>query len=310
LGISSARKFQVYLPDGYAESNERYPVLYWIPGWTGGLEGNLYKLPLDDAIQDGTIPPTIAVFIDASDRFMHGILFLSSSQFGNWEGFLLSELIPFVDREYRTIPDMTGRGLIGWSFGGYSTLILPLLHPNVWGAIGTNDACPYPVCQGSFGNRPEGDLLDVYPSAGTDMKFMMQLGAKAAPNPDAAIGFDWPKAPSFLEMKEKWDAYCPRDPNTIAQNHETLSNLFEIALVVAGDSSQSCQWENLQMISQLEKAGIAVTRLDSPGGHTSYRNERYIAVAERLLTVLQGAQTSVSSRSKAASLWGKIKQGW
>jgi hypothetical protein len=239
---------------------------------------------------------------------MSGILFLSSTQFGNWEGFLLSELIPFVDREYRTIPDMTGRGLIGWSFGGYSTLILPLLHPNVWGAIGTNDACPWPVCGGNFGNMPEGDLLDVYPAADFGMKFMMQLGAKAVPNPDAAIGFDWPKDPNKLEKWAKWNAYCPSNADTISENHETLNNLFEIALVVPGGGG--CAGDNVALIYQLEKAGIAVTRLDSPGGHADHLNERYISAAERLLTALQGAQTSVSPRGKMAALWGKIKQDW
>ncbi len=308
LGISGMRRFQVYLPDGYTESKSRYPVLYWLPGWTGGLNGAQYKRPLDDAIQNGVIPPTIAVFVDAYDRFMQGILFLSSSQFGNWEGFLLSELIPFVDREYRTIPDMTGRGLIGWSFGGYSTLILPLLHPNVWGAIGTNDACPWPVCGANYGNRPEVDLLDVYPGADFGMKFMMQLGAKAAPNPDAAIGFDWPKAPNYSETKAKWDAYCPRHPDTVSQHHETLDNLLEIALVVPGDSSGTCQGENISLIIQLERAGITVTRLDSPGGHSSFQNERYIAVAERLLKAMEGAGTSVSQHGKVAALWGAVKQ--
>ena len=197
---------------------------------------------------------------------------------------------------------------MGWSAGGYSSLILPLLHPNVWGAIGTNDACPGIVACNVF-NMPDGDVLDVYPGAGLGLRATIQAGAAAAPNPDVAIGFDWPKNPDRLEKKEKWNAYCPMNPETISQHQGTLNNLLEIALVVTGDSGETCQWDNLEMIKQLEKAGIAVTRLDSPGGHSSFLRERYISVAERLLKAMEGAQTSVSPQGSMTVTWGAIKQG-
>ncbi len=304
LGISSIRRFQVYLPDGYAESDARYQVLYWLPGWSGSLNGGSYKKSLDDAIQNSEIPPTIAVFIDGYDRFMQGILFLNSSMFGNWGNFLISEVIPFVDREYRTIPNMVGRGLMGWSAGGYSSIILPILHPNVWGAVGTNDACPWLAC--NFGNMPGGDILDEYPKASLGIKSQMQIGAAVAPNPDVAIGFDWPRK---LDIKKKWDAYCPMRQETIAQNKETLNNLLKIALVVPENPSGSCRGNNLTMIQLMEAEGISVTQLDSPGSHNDHNIARYIAVVEQLLKAMVGAETSVSPRRKMAALWGEIKQG-
>ncbi len=302
IGISSLRKFEVYLPDGYAESKLCYPVLYWLPAWSGGLNGGQYKPALDDAIQTDVIPPTIAVFVDGYDRFMEGILFLNSAMFGNWGNFLISELIPFVDREYRTIPNMVGRGLMGASAGGYSTLILPLLHPDVWGAIGTNDACLQWAC-GSAG-WPEGDILDEYPKASLSLKGQIQIGASISPNPDAAIGLDWPREP---DIREKWNAYCLNNRKTISQNEETFSNLLEIAVVVP-EGSSPCRGDNLTMIRLMEAEGISVTQLDSPGGHGDSRDERFISIAERILKAMEGAEVSVSPREKVAGLWGETKQ--
>jgi hypothetical protein len=130
--ISSLRTLQVYLPDGYSENKDRhYPVIYWIPGYCGYADGNSYKQALDEAIGDGTIPPVIAVFIDVREC----ITFLEQGM----EDFMIYELIPFIDSEYRTIPDPTGRALMGHSIGGFSALMLPFLHPGIWSAIGGND---------------------------------------------------------------------------------------------------------------------------------------------------------------------------
>jgi len=135
-GIPSLRLFQVYLPNGYSENKDsRYPVLYWIPGLGGSLHGTYLQPALDEAIGDGTIPPVIAIFIDVHEQ----IDFLNSSHEGNWEDFMIYELIPFIDSEYRTIPDPTGRALMGHSWGGFSSLMLPFLHPGMWSAIGCND---------------------------------------------------------------------------------------------------------------------------------------------------------------------------
>jgi hypothetical protein len=253
---------------------------------------------------------------------MGGITFISSSVFGDWENFLISELIPFVDREYRTVQDWRARGLMGWSGGGYSVLILPLLHPNVWGAVGTNDACLWLGC--SFANVPKGDLLDVYitmpdgdlldvytKAAGAKdilevlgVRASIQIGTAASPNPDVAIGFDWPRTP---DIREKWDAYCPMRRETISQHRETLNNLLEIVLIVPEDSG--CRVDSLELIRQMEAEGISVTRLDWPGDHGGFRTERFIALAERILGAMEGAEASVSPHGELASLWGEVKQG-
>ena len=63
----------------------------------------------------------------------------------------------------------------------------------------------------------------------------------------------------------------------------------------------------------MEAEGISVTRLDWPGDHGSFREERFIALAERILGAMEGAmegaEALVSPHGELASLWGEVKQG-
>ncbi len=113
VGISSNRLINVYIPTGYEKSDLRYPTIYWIGGYTNKTLYNYPKM-LDDAIQNGKIAPLIVVFINTPE----GTWFLNSEIFGYWEDFLVKELVPYIDGNYRTIPDMKKRGIGGHSAGG------------------------------------------------------------------------------------------------------------------------------------------------------------------------------------------------
>ncbi|MBI1923870.1 hypothetical protein HYR99_06430 [Candidatus Poribacteria bacterium] len=326
MGISSLRHVKVYLPDGYEKGGWHYPTLYWITGWKA-LMAEDYRT-LNDAIKTGKIPPAIAVFIDMSD----GIAFLNSPEFGDWEDFLLAELIPFIDKNYRTIPDWRKRALMGVSIGGYSALILPLLHPNTWGAVGLNDPSVWvgydELYIGKEGEVPEpirGDVaftqdvwkhmpanLEGYKTADDSQQINMQLGVAISPNPAAPLHFDVPvdkDGKVIPAVIEKWRAYCLMDPTTIAKHRATLSDLSMIAVIVPEvNGGLSNRYQNLLMMEQMEAVGIPVTRLDWPGAHGDFRGERFVALAGQVLTAMESA-TPVSPKGKVATLWGKIKRG-
>lgn len=315
LGISSQRRFQVYLPDGYEEGSERYPLFYYIPGWTTG--GSIYKSKFDDAIQSQRIKPIIIVHIDVTE----GILFLNSPVFGNSEAFVISELIPFIDREYRTIPDSRARALIGHSMGGYSSLILPVRHPGIWGSIGGDDPAFWGMW---YYLRNSGTALsclqqlpksiDGYSSWPFAPAVMMQLGAAFSPNPDASLLCDFPVTPQgqwIPEVKGKWEDYDLSNSDTLAEYSEILKNFLSIVVVVPESTSGTSRSDNITIISQWKAAGLDnVVRLDMPGGHGTYQPERLIAMAEVILDAMVGAEVSVSPRGKVAALWGEIKRGW
>jgi S-formylglutathione hydrolase FrmB len=326
LGISSTRHIEVYLPDGYEDGKHRYPVIYWVPGWTGDAVNwgsAIYNNVLDDAISSGKITPTIAVFVDVHE----GILCLNSPLVGNWEDFMVSELVPFIDKTYPTIPDPKARGLGGHSGGGYTAAILPILHPNVWGSIGMNDPA-IAICwfttdesdfpaelkswfwafRGVFSRLPSD--INGYNSVDFYVKIMLQAGTSFNLNPDSPILCDLPinKAGEWVpEVRDKWSAFDLMNPNTIANYSAIWKKLLSITIVVPTLMEGTNSVSNLHFMSLLQSNGITTTRLDMPGGHADYSPERFIAITEQLLKAMQGSGTSVSSRGKLVATWGDIK---
>ena len=77
---------QVYLPDGYHENDQHYPVVYWFGGWgtpaDNPMEG-ISRRSLDRAIEDGHIPPSIVVSLPGDAATFDHSLYLSSNAFGD-----------------------------------------------------------------------------------------------------------------------------------------------------------------------------------------------------------------------------------
>ena len=138
IGVDPERSVSVYLPAGYDEGEEAYPVLYYLHSifWSNTqmfADGGVKRL-LDEAIAKGTIRPVILVAADYSTP-MAGSFYENSSTSGRWLDFTIDELIPFIDREFRTLPDRDSRGVVGDMMGAYGALRMAMLYPEVFGAV-------------------------------------------------------------------------------------------------------------------------------------------------------------------------------
>jgi enterochelin esterase-like enzyme len=126
--------YAVYLPPDYAVSARRYPVVYLLHGYTddesGWIQFGEISLAADRAIADRDIPPMIIVMPDG------GVTFYINDAAGKvrWEDMFVQELIPFMDKTYRTRPDREFRGVAGLSMGGWGTLAATLRHPDLFAA--------------------------------------------------------------------------------------------------------------------------------------------------------------------------------
>lgn len=140
FGDSEYRKVSVYLPPGYNQNgNSNYPVIYMLSDFNGTnedwsrLSGSFTEL-LDQAIKSGKAKPMIMVFPDGKNK-VGGGWYTNSPVAGNWEDFVVTDLVKYIDQNYRTIPFAVSRGIAGKGMGGYGALKLATKHPDVFGAV-------------------------------------------------------------------------------------------------------------------------------------------------------------------------------
>src|SRR5579863_2652063 len=114
----------ISLPENYATSKQSYPVLYVLDGWHFPLlafiqNNNIYSQRMAPVIMVniGHSPAKDAMTLRTRDFTPDRIAkFPNSGGAPAFLDFLEHELIPFIDRTYRT--NTSDRGLLGHSFGG------------------------------------------------------------------------------------------------------------------------------------------------------------------------------------------------
>ena len=135
MGENATRSVSVYLPPGYETSGRRYPVIYFLHGFTGDDRMLKHISPLlDMAIATNRIQPFIMVIPDEKTTY-DGSFYSNTGIFGNWEDFTAHDLVDYVDRTYRTIAGSGSRGITGHSMGGYGAILLAMKHPDVFSTV-------------------------------------------------------------------------------------------------------------------------------------------------------------------------------
>jgi S-formylglutathione hydrolase FrmB len=155
LGDPHVRRLAVWLPPQYDEGathgrGRRFPVLVDMVGFTGsGLSHVAWKAFSENVperaarlIQEGRMAPAILVFPDCFTA-LGGNQYINSAAIGRYADYLTQEIVPFVDREFRTLADRAHRGCFGKSSGGYGAVIHGMRYPGTWGAIADHSGDAY-----------------------------------------------------------------------------------------------------------------------------------------------------------------------
>ena len=136
LGDEAEQYVQVYLPPSYAHTEKRYPVVYFLPGFGSDPHGmNTYFTAeaLAAAMSRGEINEMIVVVPNGANA-LHGSFYVNSPVTGNWEDFIVQDVVGYIDEHYRTIAGREGRGIAGFSMGGFAALNLAMRHPDLFAA--------------------------------------------------------------------------------------------------------------------------------------------------------------------------------
>jgi len=137
-GENPTRRVTIYLPPGYESTAKRYPVIYYLHGftWSDSLTiaaDHLDKL-LDKAIATNKIRPVIVVMPNEYTLY-RGSWYTNSTLTGKWADFTGKDLVAFVDKNYRTILNRESRGMAGHSMGGQGAIKMGMLFPEVFSSV-------------------------------------------------------------------------------------------------------------------------------------------------------------------------------
>jgi len=152
------RRVFVYTPPGYDQGSEHYPVLYLQHGWgedeaAWSHQGH-ENFILDNLIAAHKAKPMIIV----NENGMTGINFqppppprpgstpnppsprstdsIKEERYTLFDSVISSDLVPFIDSYFRTIPDREHRALAGLSMGGGQAIRIGLHHLDQFAYLG------------------------------------------------------------------------------------------------------------------------------------------------------------------------------
>ncbi|MDB5208253.1 MAG: esterase [Flavisolibacter sp.] len=147
--IGLTRRVYVYTPPGYETSGKKYPVFYLLHG-SGGDEDawtTLGRAPyiMDNLIAEGKAKPMIVVMTNGNafqsaapgdDPVENGTPPADRSSYaGKFETSLVKDVVPYIEKNYRTLTDKNNRAIAGLSMGGGHTITITNNNPDKFGYV-------------------------------------------------------------------------------------------------------------------------------------------------------------------------------
>ena len=184
--LNRYRKIWLYLPKDYNTSSKKYPVIYMHDGQnlfdrTTSFSGEWKVDETLDSLYDKGDYSCIVVGIDNGgskriDEYSPWI----NAEYGGGEGseyidFIVAELKPFIDQNYRTKSDPENTAMIGSSMGGLITFYGGIKYQNVFGLLG-------PLSSSYWFSISAYDFAEAYDFTDASQKIYMIAGGKEGGN--------------------------------------------------------------------------------------------------------------------------------
>ncbi len=312
LGDPVDREVLVYTPPSYDETQpRRYPVVMILPPFGSNhralaafrlWERNVFQL-YEQLLVRGEAKEAILVVPDATNRW-GGSQFLDSPASGEYQTFLVDEVVPFVDQLFRTIPKREGRAVVGRSSGGFGALRLGVDRPDCFAAIGSHagDALFSATLRPDFtrvamtigrsgGLSAFADrMAQGGPSAPGEHEAIALLAYAAAyapqmdaPFPHVGLPFDLRTA---LPIPEIWKRWRAQDPVELLERFPDALMRADLIYLDAGDRDEhGLHFGARRIASLLSERRARFHHEEFEGGHRG-TTDRYLASLPKLLAVL------------------------
>ena len=314
LGDPTRRPLYVLRPPGVEiDHPTELPTVYVIQGFTGQLDmwtsrqafEPTFIERVDELLGSPDCPDAIVVLVDCWTTY-GGSQFLDSLGTGRYQSYLCEEVVPFIDERYPTAADRDRRGISGKSSGGYGSMVVPMMRPDVFSALASHSGdALFEVSMAPSIAAAVRTLRDHYESsydvffeqlASADRFDLVQHGGPiemygyaACYSPDAArpgkalLPFD---PADGRRVDDVWQLWLDHDPVRMAPRHgEALRSMRRIHLE-AGKGDEYYLDLGAQAFSrELDKLGVEHTLdlFDGKHGGIAYRYPP--AIRELLLTL-------------------------
>ena len=268
LGDTENRKVSIYLPPGYDENgNSYYPVIYMLSDvngtnedWFQTFSESNFPEVLDKSIKSGTIKPVILVFPDGKNK-VGGSWYTNSEVSGNWEDFIVNDVVSYVDHYFRTLPFADSRGIAGKGMGAYGALKMATKYPGIFSAVySLNALVDFETLINQeyiWGNsfKVAAEAIG-YPTGDAFANRLLAMSVAFAPDPNkSTVKGNLPKSENGEIIKNVFEKWLNQDPLQMIQ--ENTGNLKALKAITV-----DCSTSNAEIMlsgnyaDALTKAGI------------------------------------------------------
>jgi S-formylglutathione hydrolase FrmB len=292
LGDPTLKLIDVYVPAKH--DGKDLPLLVDLVGFTAGGPvhtnwknfGENVPERADRLIAEGAMPPCVIAFPDCFTR-LGGNQYVNSAAMGRWDDFLLTEAVPFVERQFGC-GGSGRRGVFGKSSGGYGAMVHALLHPDFWSAAASHSGDMgfdlmyrhefVPVLRALAKAKLEpaawvDQFWEAKKTKDDEVHVIMMLAQAASfdPDPSARYGIRLPVTPDTCELiDERWANWLKWDPLTLVESNGPGLKQLKALYIDCGDIDQyNLVYGARRMHKRLEAFGVAHTYEEFPDNHSS-----------------------------------------
>ncbi|EGU34358.1 putative esterase [Vibrio sp. N418] len=258
LNTATEQSIYVYLPPSYFVSDKKYPVVYYLHGFQAGpfearaISGNT----LDNYSAENQIQEMIIVGVTGSNSF-----YTNSPITGNWEDFVTTDVLNYVDNNFRTLAAASNRGIVGFSMGGFAAINIAFRHPDKFKHV-------FSLSPGLFAPTGLAKAVNQWQQQGWT-PVLDAYAAAFAPNPNSKDGKLW----------HEWDASDPAVVKMWQSGYGDIDQKIEAYLLkpdkltsiyVEYGSEDSFQWipeGSRYLVQALSSKGVNVGEYDHGSGH-------------------------------------------
>jgi S-formylglutathione hydrolase FrmB len=299
--LKMERNVQIYLPEGYNEQDSiRYPVITYLhgAGQNSTSESGLISI-LNDLIGSSAICPVIVVKPDGRAGPWDRSYFTNSELYGNFEDFIVYDLVEFIDSAYNTIASRDKRAIMGWSMGGYGAMKCALKHPDIYcGVVSHSGMLDMIMCSQYVPfilTENGGAPVSAYdPNAGPWSYGAFAVAGAFSPNLDNPPYFvDFPLDSMGNWIDSVWNRWSVQNCPSLARS---ISEQDDLAIYFdCGKQDETLAYAfNTSFADSLDKLGLTYEFQSYTGGHY-VQLSRYPTGLKFLDSVMNGITTDIEN---------------